>query len=330
MVPHLIQWTDPRTWPWIFDVWVAFVLLGFAKPIWRWFQRKRAESWPATQGRVESTGINESKRFRTNTSSRPSIANLRYSYEASGTRYIGTFKKKFGTDEESNDFLRDLTGKDVRVQYNPGQPSRSFLLDSSIDALLSSRPPSAALPLEIHRYWNPLPIWLSRVLPLFEALAIIGFVLSVFVNVESLSSRWTPPSYFWALHVGIFVVFFPAVFVAQKRVGSTHRKDFWKVVLKGAPDWMKYFLYAVFAYAFVIGIPSWIRVVQEPSGPPQSSGFGDWAAFSGIWMVFYWASFAILHAAIQQERVGPRCVNGHLAPPGTEFCSQCGQPIVRT
>lgn len=330
MAPYPTQWTDPRTWPWIFDVWVAFVLLGFAKPIWRWFQRKRAESWPATQGRVESTGMNESERFRTNTSSRPSIANLSYSYEVSGTRYSGSFKKKFGTDEESEDFLRGLTGKEVRVQYNPGHPSRSFLLESSIDALLSSRPPSAALPLEIHRYWNPLPIWLSRVLPLFEALAIIGFVLSVFVNVESLTSRWTPRSYFWALHVGAVAACFPAAFVAQKRVGSTHRKDFWKVVLNGAPDWMNYFLYALSAYAFAVGIPSWIRVVQEPPGSPQSSGFGDWAAFSGIWMVFYWASFAILYAAIQQDRLGPRCVNGHPAPPGVNLCRQCGQPIVRT
>ena len=329
MAPHPNQWTDPRTWPWIFDVWIAFVLLGFAKPIWRWLDRKRAESWPATQGRVESTKINDRNSFRSSSSS-SSIAMFEYSYEVGGTKYVGTYKKQFGTDEESGDFLRNIISKDIKVQYNPDKPSRSFVLDDSVSSLLSSRSPSAASPLEIHRYWNPLPIWLTRVLPLFEALAIIGFAMSVLVNVGALTSRWTPPSYFWALHVGIFVVFFPAVFVAQKRVGSTHRRDFWKVVLKGAPDWMKYFLYAVFAYASAIGIPSWIRIVHEPSGPPQSSGFGEWAAFSGIWMVFYWASFAILYAATQQERLGPRCVNGHLASPGAEFCSQCGQPIVRT
>ncbi len=325
-----IQWADPRTWPWFFDAWLAFALLGFAKPIWRWFQRTRAETWPATQGRVESTAINEGKRLWTRSSSSPSFASFSYSYEVGGTKYVGTYEKQFGTDEESGDFLRNLTGKDVMVQYDPGKPSRSFVLDSSISSLLSSRPPSAASPLEIHRYGNPLPVWLVRVLPLFEALAIIGFVLSVLVNLGTLSSRWTPPNYFWALHIGIFLVFFPAIFVAQKRVGNTNRKDFWKVVLKGAPDWMKFFLYAVFAYAAAIGIPSWFRAALQLPRSPKSSGFSDWAMFSVVWMVFYWASFAILYAAMQQERLGPRCVNGHPAPPSDNFCSQCGQPIVRT
>jgi hypothetical protein len=47
------------------------------------------------------------------------------------------------------------------------------------------------------------------------------------------------------------VVWIPAVLVAQRLVGSTNRKDFWKVVLKGSPDWMRYMVYTFFAYAFV-------------------------------------------------------------------------------
>jgi hypothetical protein len=329
MAPHPIQPTDPRTWPWIVYVWLAFALAGFAKPVWRWLQRKRAETWPAIQGRVESTEIKAAKGFPASNSPSPSTASFKYVYEVGGTKHSGTFKKQFGTDEESDDFLRDLVGRDIRVQYNPQQPSNSLVLDSSIDFLLSNRPPSAASPLDIHRYWNPLPVWLVRVSPVFEALAIIGFVASVVVNVGTLSSRWAPPDYFWALHVGIFLVFFPAVFVAQKRVGSTNRKDFWKVILKGAPDWMKYFLYAVLAYAVAIGIPPWIRELQRAAGTP-STGLGDWTLFSASWMVFYWASFAILYAAMEQERLRPRCVKGHPVPPGSNFCSQCGQPIVRT
>jgi len=330
MAAHITDLPDPRTWPWIVDVWIAFALLSFAKPAWRWFERKRAETWPATRGRVGSVETNKSKVFLTSSSTSSSIASFTYSYEVGGTKYAGTYKKQFGTDEESDDFLRDLTGKDVSVQYNPEKPSRSFVLSGSVSSLLSNRPASAASPLDMRRYWNPLPIWVTRVLPVFEALAVIGFVLSVSVNVGAVTSRWTPPSYFWALHVGIFVVSFPALFVAQRRVGDTNRKDFWKVVLKGAPDWMKYFLYALFAYGAAIDIPSWIRAVQQTSGPPQSSGFGSWTVFSAIWMVFYWASFTILHAAVQQERSGPRCVNGHSAPPGADFCRECGQPIVRS
>jgi hypothetical protein len=144
VAPNPIQWTDPRTWPWMFDVWLAVVLAGFAKPIWRWFQRQRAEGWPTTQGRVDSTAMNESQWFRIKSSSSVSIGSFRYSYDVGGTQYSGKYRKQFGTDEESEDFLRDLTGKSVRVQYNSERPSRSFLLDSSIDALLSSRSPSPA------------------------------------------------------------------------------------------------------------------------------------------------------------------------------------------
>lgn len=328
MTPDAMQWTDPRTWPWIVDVWIAFALLELAKPVWRLFQRKRRETWPATQGRIESTEINESKPFRTRSSSL-SIASFTYSYEVGGTKHIGTYKKQFGTDDESEDFLRDITGKYVEVRYNPERPSRSFVLDNSISSLLSSRPPSATPPLEIYRYWNPLPVWLTPVLPVFASLAIVGFVLSIWINVGVLTSRWTPPAYFWALHLGIFVIFLPAILVAQKRVGSTHRKDFWKVVLKGAPQWMRHFFYALLAYGAVIDIPSWIQLAQ-PSGSPQSGGFGDWARFSAIWMVFYWASFAILYAAMKQEQLVPRCVNGHSMPPGVNSCGKCGQPVIRT
>lgn len=274
--------------------------------------------------------MNESQWFRIKSSSSVSIGSFRYSYDVGGTQYSGIFRKQFGTDEESEDFLRDLTGKSVRVQYNSERPSRSFLLDSSIDALVSSRSPSPAQPLEIRRYWNPLPFWLIRVLPLVQALALAGFVLSVLVNVGCVTGRWTPPGYFWALHVGIFVVFFPAIFVAQKRVGSANRKDFWKVILKGAPDWMKYFLYAVLAYTFVIGVPSWIRALQQSPSPTRPSNFNDWTLFSATWMDFYWASFAILYAALKQEQLSPKCIKGHAMPPGSDFCSQCGQPVVRS
>jgi hypothetical protein len=170
-----------------------------------------------------------------------------------------------------------------------------------------------ASPLEIRRYLNPLPSWLVQVLPLFSVLAIVGFVLSVWVNVGAITSRWTAPSYFWVLHVGIFVVFFPAVFVAQKRVGNTNRKDLWKIVLKGAPDWMKYFLYAVFAYAFATGIPSWIRAGQQPHahGATRASGIDDWTGFSATWMVFYWTG---------TDKLSPREASSSLSQSMTFWC----------
>lgn len=329
---RLLSPIDPSTWPWMFDVWLALVLLTFASPIWRWFLRQRAETWPSTQGRIGSTQIDDAKSSFLNTrSSNVVTASFTYSYQVDDASYSGTYKKGFGTSEEAEEFLRDLEEKALTIQYNPSHPARSAVRDSSIETLLSSRAPSEVPALERHQYFNPLPIWLARLIPLFEVLAIIGFALSLCVNLGALTSQWNPPSYFWALHVGIFAVFIPAIVVAQKRVGDTKRKDFWKVVLRGAPDWMKYGLYVLFAYAAVVGLPYWFWAMQHFStagaSPPRPE---EWSMISSVWMIFYWGSFAILHAAMQQERLRPRCVNGHPVPPGAALCTQCGQPVVRT
>ena len=63
--------------------------------------------------------------------------------------------------------------------------------------------------------------------------------------------RVVPEAFFWMLHVVIFVVWFPAVFVAQRLVGNVNRKDLWKVVLKDSPDSMRDMVYGLFGYAVV-------------------------------------------------------------------------------
>ena len=56
---------------------------------------------------------------------------------------------------------------------------------------------------------------------------------------------------FWILHIGIFIVWLPAVLTAQRTVGNMNRSDFWKIVLKGSPDWMRYMVYGFMGYAVV-------------------------------------------------------------------------------
>lgn len=92
-----------------------------------------------------------------------------------------------------------------------------------------------------------------------------------------------PSSVCWGLHVGVFIVFFPAIFVAQKRLGTTHRKDFWKAITKGSPDGVRYMLYFFFAYAFVTGL---LVFFQSPPGTvPNRDPALDWRGFSAVWMV---------------------------------------------
>ena len=298
------RWTEPSTWPWFLYVWLALFLIGWLKPLWTWLQREQTKSWPTATGRIDSAYIADVKRFLwlTPESSRSQTYNaiLDYSYILSGETFHGQYKRSCGSEGEAQEFLRDLTGQTVPVQYNSNRPARSALLETTVENLLRNRPP---LPdSSVTRSWvEPLPNWLKPLVGFFAFLALIGLVLSIWVHVGALLGRKVAPEYFfWGLHVGIFVVFFPAILVAQKRVGSTNRRDFWKVVTKGSPDGLRYLLYFFFAYAFV---NFFIFFFQAPTGKqPIETPAIVWRGFSGHWMVFYCASFVILSSALKASR----------------------------
>jgi hypothetical protein len=116
-----------------------------------------------------------------------------------------------------------------------------------------------------------------------------------------MGQRVAPAPFFWILHIGIFVVWFPAVFVAQRLVGNLSRRDLWKVILKDSPIWMRYMVYGFMGYAVVNFL---LFIMKSPTGrgggenPPAEV----WRGFSGHWMAFYSAAFAILYAATQRNR----------------------------
>jgi hypothetical protein len=137
--------------------------------------------------------------------------------------------------------------------------------------------------------------------------------------------RVVPEPFFWILHMVIFVVWFPAVIVAKQRVGNLNRKDFWKVMLRDLPDWVRYLIYGFLGYAVV----NFLYFFQQaPTGGGGNGGDTPaivWRGFSGHWMVFYFAALAILYSATKEHSSETRCLNGHLLPPGANFCTQCGQ-----
>ena len=198
-----------------------------------------------------------------------------------------------------------------------------MVLEPDIEAVLQNRPSSRDD--EMVKI-TAIPEWLVPFIWVFVCLAGIGLLASLWVHIGALMGR-SVPSAFWVLHVGIFVVWFPAVFVAQRMVRNTNRKDFWKVVLKGAPDWVRYMMYVLFAYEFVIFI---IFMGQSSSGGRHTmTSATDWRGVSGLWMVFYSAAFAILYSAAKTTESSPRCANRHLASPNAIYCTSCGQPVVR-
>jgi hypothetical protein len=316
------RWTDPASWPWIIYVWLALLAGGWLLSSWRWLQRRRAAGWPIADGRIESTEVTKPN-FSFTTKRGYYVAQLGYSYSVAGKIHSGLYKREFPTELAAEDFVRDLKEKSVAVRYSPSTPSRSMVLEPDIEAVLQNRPPSSG---DESATPTAIPEWLRPFIWVFVWLSAIGLVISLWVHIGALMGR-TVPSTFWVLHVGIFVVWFPAVLVAQRLVGNANRKDLWKVVLKGAPDWMRYMVYVCSAYEFVNFI---ISMGQATSGGRHSStSAADWRGFSGLWMVFYSAALAILYSAAKTMESSPRCPNGHLASPNATYCTRCGQPVPR-
>jgi hypothetical protein len=193
-------------------------------------------------------------------------------------------------------------------------------LEPDIEALLRNRPTMEDSDSVIA---NAVPEWLRPLIWVLVVISATGLVLSLWIHIGAIMGRLAPP-FFWVLHVGIFVVWFPAVLVAQRLVGSSSRKDFWKVILRGTPDWMRYMLYGFFAYdlfLFFRNLPG--------SGTSSQSPAEQWRVFSGVWMGFYSGALAILYSAANSIKSSPRCTNGHLAMPNAAYCTQCGQPVMR-
>jgi hypothetical protein len=292
LVESRLVWNEPSTWPWVVYVWGAFAIIGAAKLTWRWAQRGRGESWPLADGRIESAELSKPN-FSLSVKNGHYLAELLYSYSFAGVRYSGRYTRDIPTEGEAVEFVRDLEGTPIVVHYNPEKPSCSALLERDVVLLLQNRTPAPPAPLPTAR---SIPLWMSSLLPIFIVLSVVGLVLSMWVHLGALmGQRVAPESFFWILHIGIFVVWLPAVLAAQRLVGNMNRKDFWKIVLSNSPDWVRYVIYAFAGYAVVNFL---LFMVNAPNGgnganPPAAV----WRGFSGHWMAFYSAALAILFSA---------------------------------
>jgi len=321
--------SDFWTSHWQIGFFVVIALLTSLPHLWRWWKKRTALQWPTTPGRIESAEIPPPAKVLgmtlTPAKNRVVKARLVYSYAPVGEQFRGKYERDFGREEEAQDFLRDLQGKAVEVHFDPRRPEKSVLSEPSLESLLAARAPVPSAAAAV----SALPRWVRPLLVPVELLALAGLALSLWVHLNAVMGH-VPDAMFMALHVGIFVVFFPAVLVAQKRTGYTGRRDFWKVALRGAPEWMRYLVYGFLGYAF---INFFWTMTQLPTGHTSHAMTAvEWRLFSGHWMAFYWTSFAILYtAAIQPPPdamvvapTGSHCANGHLIAPEESFCSVCG------
>jgi hypothetical protein len=282
------RWADPATWPWVVWLCLALLLARCAKPLWRWFERQRAQSWPTTQGRIESVGV-KAPRGRG-----PAQAELAYSYTLEGHYYSGFYQREFWSEEEGWEFVRDLQGKAVTVSHNPRNAAKSLLSEDAVSVLLNSRPPAPEGSFQVGV--SEVPAWRKLLLWPFIVLSGVGLGLSLWVHLGAVAGRKVvPESLFWMLHLGTLVVWVPALLVGINPAGNTRRKHYWKLMLSETPAWMRYMAYGFLAYAAVNFLISLTQAPQGGSGAENPAIV--WRRFSGHWMAFYSVALTTLYAA---------------------------------
>lgn len=160
------------------------------------------------------------------------------------------------------------------------------------------------------------------------ALAACGLALSLAVHGIALAGITIPGGKLvWGLHIGIFVVWIPTVISSMQTARYATRKDGWKAAFAGCPVWMRRAGYVLFGYAII----NFIVFSATGASQPRQKMAGDSPpsvirGFSGHWMIFYGAAFAVLYSRIHAPglyRVR-KCPEGHSASPTDRFCSECG------
>ena len=161
-------------------------------------------------------------------------------------------------------------------------------------------------------------------------LAAIGLIASLVVHVSALLGMSSPlGEESWVLHIGIFVVWLPAVLVLQSLTREFKQKDLWRAALRGCPDWMRWTIWGFSGYALVNFTVFAVSMGgSSPRGGPTPGSV--WRGFSGHWMAFYSVAFAIMYSAIHVEQRDSqrRCVEGHPVSPAAQYCEQCGKPVI--
>ena len=297
---------------------IVVALIAVTAWVWAWYQRWRTERWPTISGTIEDAWSEPGGGQRNSEVARVKV---RYSYIYDGATYGGEYRRGFNDEDAAREFAFGLKGRNVLIHVDPTRPKRSGLLDRDLDVVVSERgpvpegalPPETIAPVSSLRKMVALP---------FAIIALTGFVLSLAVNIAGWFDKIILPSpMFAAMHIGIFVVFLPAILLGRMR-GQSSR---WASMTKGGsgiPSWAKTFGAIVFGYAMVNFI---VFFVQMPGGKQHGAPSAlMWRGFSGHWMVFYLFAFGVLYSVINAPSEKAKCVNGHEMRIDSMVCPVCG------
>lgn len=124
---------------------------------------------------------------------------------------------------------------------------------------------------------------------IFFVPACIGSVTSICLNIW-LRLGNTMPSGFMALHIGIFIVWLPAV-MRVKRNQPENEKMTFKTLFRFTPWWMRIIAIASWLYATA----SFVISSGLLEGEMRKSDFDTSHIFSSGWIFFYTIAAAVLY-----------------------------------
>ncbi len=165
-----------------------------------------------------------------------------------------------------------------------------------------------------------------RVIVIFlAALALAGFFASVAVHVGGYFGVSEPFGLSpWPLHAASIAIWLPGAYVAKKLAASTPNGDILKIVMSRCPSWVTNTFYVLFAYAFGSFAVFWVKGFF---GIGDESDSNTLRGFSGHWIVFNFAAFAVFYSYTRNQAISPArlCTNGHTIGKNANRCPVCGE-----
>jgi hypothetical protein len=142
---------------------------------------------------------------------------------------------------------------------------------------------------------------MSALFPVLMFVAGAGFCLSLIAHLLALFGVAMPGGgIVWLLHVGIFVVWIPAVFASKGKLRDIPRKEHMKAMMRDCPLWMRRAVTIMFVYALI----NFVLFMLSTAGHPKPTGAAPPSVirgFSGHWMLFYSVAFATFYSLMRRS-----------------------------
>ncbi|MCK5147145.1 hypothetical protein KAR48_10350 [bacterium] len=131
-------------------------------------------------------------------------------------------------------------------------------------------------------------------------LAIAGLAFSLQAHVAGYLV-FQPPlgSSTWFQLNGVVVLLVPMIFITRYLARGYEKPEFWKAVLRGCPQWMKYTIVGIFLYAFINFMLSFILPLPTQPGIENIPLNRLMRGFSVHWMAFYGLAVGVFYSALK-------------------------------